>query len=130
MDFAPIYLVRHLFFHIFEFVRHWYIHSFIMIGRWLVNNLEWLDQTLALRVTVRHFFEPLYGDYTIIGRALGVFFRTIRVALALVCYPILIVCVIVAYLLWIAVPPFIVIHVFYPTLWDAELQAFVVQFLW
>jgi|SRR3989338_1170616 len=129
MNSAPVYLISHFFFHIFEFLRHWYLNSFIVIGRWLMNNLEWLDRMLALRVTLRHFFEPLYGDYTIVGRLLGFIFRTIRITLALCMYPVLIAAAIAAYLIWIIIPPFLAIHVIYPTLWLSNIESFFEDFL-
>lgn len=114
MNSAPLYLIRHFFFHVFEFVRHWYVNSFIAIMRWLINSLESWDQTLALRVTLKHFFEPLYGDYTMVGRAIGPIFRVGRIAIALLIYPTLCIAAVFAYVFWAVIPIFVVVNIFYP----------------
>lgn len=116
------YLVRHFIFHLIEFFRHWYVNAFLVIGRWLINNLEWFDRTLAFKVTLRHFFEPLYGDYTILGRFLGFLFRFIRIVLAIFLYPILIFAASAIYIIWAVIPPFIFIHIFYPSLFMREID--------
>ena len=44
------------------------------------------DQSFAVAITLRHFFEPLYKDYSIVGRVLGIVFRSARVVIGGVCY--------------------------------------------
>src|SRR3989344_5038536 len=128
MAFAVLYLVRHFFFHIAEFFRHWYANTFRIIGHWLMNNLEWLDQTLALRVTLRHLFDPLYGDYTITGRIIGPMFRVVRILIALILYPVLMSIAIAAYVVWAFIPLFLFINILYPSLFIPEIQRIIV--LW
>lgn len=118
MNSAPLYLIRHFLFHGAEFLRHWYINSFFIIAHWLMNNLEWLDEILALRVTLKYFFQPLYGDYTILGRILGFLFRFIRIVLALILYPILCIVAFTAYVVWALFPPFLIVRV-----WDPDFLA-------
>jgi hypothetical protein len=69
-----------------------------------VSFFENLDQTFALRVTLRYFWKPLYGDYTIVGRILGFFFRSGRIMLAVVIYIICAVFMLAIYLAWLALP--------------------------
>jgi hypothetical protein len=104
MDFAAVYLVQRFFYRIFDFFHHWYIDGSRAIGRSFMATMAAADHSLALKVTVRHFFEPLYKDYTIIGRILGVIFRTCRVAIGLVVYLLLVALLIAVYLVWIAIP--------------------------
>ena len=44
------------------------------------------DQSFAVAITLRHFFEPLYKDYSVIGRIFGIVFRTFRVVIGGVLY--------------------------------------------
>ena len=67
-------------------------------------TLEAADQTFAIRITLRHFFEPLYKDYSIIGRILGVIFRTGRVIVGGVVYLLITIMFAVVYLVWLAIP--------------------------
>ena len=109
MDFAPAYLVQRFFYRLIDFFHHWYVDGSRYLGHKFLRLLADMDKTLAIGVTVRHFFEPLYRDYSVIGRILGVIFRTGRVALAAVFYVFIGIIFILIYLAWIALPalPFI-----------------------
>jgi hypothetical protein len=104
MDFAPVYLIQRFFYRIFEFFHHWYIDGSRAIGRSFMGTLTKTDQSLALKITLRHFFEPLYKDYSVIGRILGVIFRSFRIVIAAVVYLFLIAFFLGIYLFWIAIP--------------------------
>ena len=71
MDFAPIYLAQRFFYRIGEFFHHWYVDGSRAIGRKFMLALSIADQSFAIKVTLHHFFEPLYKDYSVIGRILG-----------------------------------------------------------
>ena len=59
---------------------------------------------IAFRVTLRYFSEPLYKDYSFVGRIFGVVFRTIRLGLGALVYAALGLCFGAVYLLWITLP--------------------------
>ncbi len=63
-----------------------------------------LDQSFALRVNLRHFFDPLYQDHTALGHTLGVFFRGSRLAGAVVLYAAIVAAALFLYLSWAAIP--------------------------
>ena len=69
-----------------------------------LNLLESLERTFAFHVTLRHFFEPLYQDRTILGHVLGFVFRTVRLAGGAVIYFLVICAAVVLYLGWAAFP--------------------------
>lgn len=104
-DFAPGYLLYRFFYLIFDFFRHWYVGGSRVVAHAFISTLENIDRSLAVKITLAHFFEPLYKDYSIIGRLLGIIFRFVRVVAGGVIYLILAVCFAVAYLAWLAVPP-------------------------
>ncbi|MDR3581652.1 MAG: hypothetical protein P4L67_00045 [Candidatus Pacebacteria bacterium] len=110
MDFSIVYLGQRFFYRIFDFFHHWYVDGTYAIGRRFMATIEAADRSLALKVTIRHFFEPLYKDYTIIGRILGVVFRTFRVAIGAVVYLFLAAMFIVIYLAWLAIPVLIIYY--------------------
>ena len=82
-----------------------------VIGRRFMATLTAADQSFAVAITLRHFFEPLYKDYSVIGRILGIIFRTVRVAIGAVFYLILAFVFAVAYLIWLAIPAIIIFYV-------------------
>lgn len=96
-----------------EFFVHWYGNSFFILGGRAVNILEFLDRRLAFKVTLRHFIQPLYQDYSIIGYALGFVFRGARLVLAFLLYAIIVLVFAAAYLLWAAIPLYIIRQIIY-----------------
>ncbi len=104
MDFSVTYLLVRFVYRIYAFFHHWYIDGSAAFGRRLMASLAAADRLFALRVTIRHFFEPLYKDYTIVGRILGVIFRTGRLAIGAIADFAIAGCFILAYALWLAVP--------------------------
>jgi hypothetical protein len=104
MDFSVVYLVRRLWYRFLDFFHHWYIDGSRAIGRRFLATLTTADRSFAVAITLRHFFEPLYKDYSAIGRILGVVFRSVRVAIGAVCYLILALMFAVVYIIWLAIP--------------------------
>jgi len=104
MDFALVYLIQRFFYRIFDFFHHWYIDGSRAIGRSFMGALTKADQSLALKITIRHFFEPLYKDYSVIGRILGVIFRAGRILVGAVVYVFLLAVFLAVYLVWVALP--------------------------
>ena len=112
MNFAPNYLVGRLIYRFIDFFHHWYIDGSRNFFHWLTNYLEQLDRSLAFRVTLKHFFQPLYGDYTIVGRILGIIFRILRLAIGLVVYVFILFFSLSSYLIWLLIPILIIAYAF------------------
>ena len=108
MDFSVIYLARRFCYRFLDFFHHWYADGSRAFGRRFMMTLTAADQRFAVAITLRHFFEPLYKDYSIIGRILGVVFRSVRVLIGGVCYLVLALAFVVAYLVWLAIPAIII----------------------
>src|ERR1700722_15603383 len=104
MDFAPIYLVQRFFYHIGDFFHHWYVDGSRAIGNKFMVTLTAADQAFAIKITLRHFFEPLYKDYSVIGRILGIVFRTGRILVGGVVYLLISIAFAIVYLVWLAIP--------------------------
>lgn len=104
MSFAPLYLLNRLFFRISDFFHHWYLDGSRAILHRFVSAFESLDQTFALRVTLRYFWKPLYGDYTIVGHIFGFFFRSGRILIAVFIYILLGLIAVALYIAWLVLP--------------------------
>lgn len=74
-----------------------------------------LEQSLALKETITHITQPLYGDYSIVGRIVGPVFRLIRASIAIVLYIAISIGIGLLYLLWIAIPAAILFVIFHGT---------------
>ena len=110
---ALLYLLERGCYRVLDFFHHWYIdgtrgysHS---VHRFYLN----LDHTFAVWITLRHFFEPLYGDYTIIGYILGFFFRSLRVLIGGIIYLFLAPFIILGYCLYAALPVALILYAIY-----------------
>ena len=75
-----------------------------------METMRSVDQSLAVAITMRHFFEPLYKDYSIVGRIMGIIFRTIRVFLGGIFYIFLAISFAIIYVAWVAIPIIIIYY--------------------
>lgn len=107
------YLVRRFAHRISEFLIHWYVHGFYRFWNFAMTTVRSFDQTIALSMTLRYFFQPLYQDYSFVGRSLGILFRSFRVLVGGLFYGVFLLIIIVAYIVWIFIPPYLLSRVFY-----------------
>ncbi len=113
MFLAATYLIDRIFYRFAQFFVHWYGHSFYFIGGAGLRALERLDKLFALRITARNFWVPLYGDYSFLGRLLGIFFRSIRITVATVIYAFAGLIFLLAYIFWALIPVYFVVNAIY-----------------
>ena len=102
------HLGRQLAYRVLEFLIHWYPDSFRFAGGKFMDLLKDWDKTLALRITVRHWLQPLYQDRTFIGYILGPIFRTGRIVVALAVYLLAAGLAALLYAIWLIIPPFVI----------------------
>ena len=109
MSISVIYLVQKFFYRIFKFVYNWYVGGFWAVGHGAITIFEGIDQYFAFKITLKHLFQPLYQDRTILGYILGFIFRTFRVLMGMVVYAALFLIVAGIYILWAGIPIYIVL---------------------
>jgi hypothetical protein len=110
MDFSVVYLARRFFYRFVDFFHHWYVDGSRAIARRFMGAITAADQSFAVAITLRHFFEPLYKDYSVIGRILGIVFRAGRVAIGGAFYLLIALVFALIYLIWIAIPAVIIFY--------------------
>ena len=110
--FSLFYLIKQFFFRIFSFLRHWYIDGFVFVWHKLLGALERLDRFFAVKITMRHWLEPLYQDKTVLGYILGFIFRTLRVLFGGMVYLVISILGAMIYLAWALVPLYCVYMIF------------------
>lgn len=111
-DFAIGYLVYRFLYRVFDFFYHWYYSGSRIIAHKFMTALETIDRSIALKITLQYFFQPLYKDYSIIGRILGIFFRTARILVGIAVYIVVTVIFVACYLVWIAIPLLIALFIY------------------
>jgi hypothetical protein len=114
--FSLFYATEQFFLRILDFFSHWYIGGIGAIRRRMSATFRLLERSLALRLTFKHFFEPLYGDYSLVGRIVGPIFRVLRMFFAAALYLFLFACFLIFALAWALLPPFLIINITYPFL--------------
>ncbi len=107
-----VYLGERCLFRIADFLRHWYWESARVYFNFVLDQFHNLDRFLAFRITLRHLFEPLYGDYSLVGRLLGFPLRIMRLAVAGLTYLILGGAAGALYLAWLILPFYLTARIF------------------
>ncbi len=79
-----------------------------MYSDFMIGVLRAMDRTLAWKITAQNIFEPLYGDYSVVGRVMGFLFRSARLIVASVVYAVVFAVALAAYLAWLAFPAYLV----------------------
>lgn len=103
------YLLKQLVAWVTDFFRHWYVEGAFFISKALMATLSGLDRVLALRVNVKNIFRPMYQDNSFIGYAFGFIFRSARIIIALTAYIFVSAVFLSVYLIWAAIPPYLII---------------------
>lgn len=107
-----IYLFNRLSYRFLGFFRHWYLDSSRVYGRFIFSFLERQEKKLALKITLKHFFEPLYQDRSFIGYILGFLFRLGRLIFGGVIFLILLMAALFFYFIWLAIPVYVILKIF------------------
>ncbi|MDP3974918.1 MAG: hypothetical protein Q8P88_01360 [Candidatus Jorgensenbacteria bacterium] len=113
---ALVYVIRRAGYRIAEFLRHWYVKSAKIYFNFVLDRLSRLDYFFAWKITARHLFQPLYHDYSIVGYVLGFLFRSARLVLASGVYGALFALALGCYVVWLIIPPLLLILAFAPSL--------------
>ena len=108
-QFAITYLLHRALYRIVVFIERWYVGSFHAIFGQTLALLTQIDQSVALKITAQHLFDPLYQDHSIVGHTLGFFFRFWRLVLGGILYAIIIAAAGALYVAW-ALVPFLVLY--------------------
>ncbi len=108
-----LYLGERFLYRIVDFLRHWYVKSGRLYSNFVFDKLSKIDEVLAWKITLRHLFEPLYKDYSIVGYFFGFLFRSIRLLVASAIYLVIFAAAIAVYVIWLLIPPFIVWSAFH-----------------
>ncbi|HEY4498194.1 MAG TPA: hypothetical protein VJA63_00960 [Candidatus Paceibacterota bacterium] len=112
MTSAALYLVNRFSYRFLAFFRHWYLGSLTVMAEFWNRFLGRLDRTFAIKITLRHFFEPLYQDRSFFGYVLGFFFRSARIFVASIIYLLIIALAVLIYFFWAGLPAYAIFKLF------------------
>lgn len=111
--YAITYLGERFWYRVFEFLRNWYVKSAKTYANYIVNKLEEIDRHIAWKITLRHLFDPLFGDYTFIGRVISFPIRLIRLIMGGIFYVIFICVAASIFVVWSLIPIYLIWGMFF-----------------
>jgi len=111
--FFIIYLLKQAISRISRFLKHWYVNGFLYFWQKLLRFLEILDRIFAVKITIRHWLQPLYQDRTVVGYTLGFIFRSGRILVGGFIYSLIFLVGCLLYLVWALIPPALILKIFY-----------------
>ncbi|MCK5490841.1 MAG: hypothetical protein KAI67_03285 [Candidatus Pacebacteria bacterium] len=90
---------------IINFLYIWYVSSSRDFWHKEIGFAKGIENEMGAFINLKLLFQPIYGDYSYIGRVIGPIFRFGRVLVGFFMMLISIVVVVVIYLIWIILPP-------------------------
>jgi hypothetical protein len=96
------------------FFERWYIDFSRTYWLWVLEQFQNLDRSFALRINVHFWLQPLFGDYTTVGRIIGPVLRTGRIILGFLTYLLLFGAAILFWCFWILAIPFLIFKIILP----------------
>jgi len=117
--YLPVFIIQSFFLRLFLFFKHWYSDGFFFFIRKTIFILAFFDSFFAVKITTLNLFQPLFQDYTLLGRLIGFPFRIILLFFGLLLYIIIISLAVILFLLWSILPLLIILkssEIFFPAL--------------
>lgn len=87
--------------HIFTF---WYVQGPGWFWQSFIHVLQNFEGTIAVQDTAHNLTKPLFQDYTLQGRFIGVLFRLVRICLGSLFYFCLATLYLAVFLIWVGFP--------------------------
>lgn len=90
---------------IIKFFYFWYAQSSKDFWNKEIEFLKGVERDIGVIINLKLITQPIFSDYTYMGRFLGPIFRLCRVIIGLIIMAVSIAAVIIVYLFWIILPP-------------------------
>ena len=97
---------------IINFFSFWYVRSSKAFWRKEISFIKGIERDMGVLINLKLIFQPIFGDYSYMGRVIGPIFRMSRVLIGFIIMAISIVAVTAIYFIWIILPPLAFLMVF------------------
>ena len=112
---ALIYMMRNIMYNrATEFIFWWLVKFPKRLFNIFKNFLFLANNELSFFLTIRLLFTPLFGDYTVVGRAMGFMYRTVKLLLSIPILTFLVLVTFTAPVLWYFMP---LVLIYYLEFW-------------
>ena len=95
-----------------NFFSFWYIQSSKAFWNKEILFIKGIERDMGVLINLKLMFQPIFGDYSYMGRIIGPIFRMSRVLIGFIIMAASIVSVVAIYLIWIILPPLTFLMVF------------------
>ena len=99
-----VLLPYHLLKSIYDFLYFWYIRGTKNFLRGEISVIEGVERDIGILINLKLVFQPIYGDYSILGKVIGPILRLGRVFFGFVLVVFLSIIIVVLYVLWLLLP--------------------------
>lgn len=89
---------------LYDFLYFWYFKGSLDFWRRELDFIKSTERDMGLVLNLKLITQPIFGDYTYMGRIIGPIFRLFRVLSSVIILLISCLAIIVAYFIWIALP--------------------------
>lgn len=89
---------------IINFFSFWYLTSSKNFWQKEVSFIKGIENDIGLLINLRLMFQPIFGDYSYMGRVIGPIFRTGRILFGFIFILLSLVFMVIMYLIWIILP--------------------------
>ena len=97
---------------IINFFYIWYIQSSKDFWHKEISFIKRIERDIGILINLKLLFQPIFGDYSYIGRVIGPLFRLGRVFIGLFIIFISFIVVLMIYFIWILLPPASLLMIF------------------
>ncbi|MFA6897189.1 MAG: hypothetical protein WCQ96_02810 [Patescibacteria group bacterium] len=87
------------------FLFFWYVQGSKDFWRREINMVKGVERDIGILINLKLILQPIYGDYSLIGKLIGPIFRLGRVLLGCLFVILLSGLIVVCYALWLLLPP-------------------------
>ena len=88
-----------------QFLWFWYVQSSKDFWYREIAFLKQIERDIGVMINLKLITQPIFGDYSYMGRIIGPVFRLGRVLVGTIIMIVSIVVIILIYIIWIILPP-------------------------
>ncbi len=97
---------------IINFFSFWYITISKSFWNKEILFIKGIERDIGVLINLKLMFQPIFGDYSYMGRVIGPAFRLGRILIGFIIMAVSVVVVVIIYLIWIILPPLVFLMVF------------------
>ena len=97
---------------IINFFSFWYITSSKVFWSKEIIFIKGIERDMGVLINLKLMFQPIFGDYSYLGRVIGPIFRLGRVFAGFFIVAVSVIAAMIIYLIWIILPPLTLLMVF------------------